>query len=157
MTLSRSRRESGDKRGSTLSSVQVLRRTVAEVLGVSMNATQLARGAIDELAVERYQENERLATGGPSTGDTMEGLYQELKELIPVQLHALCAHVLTRSKAVVKTGSTAEVEISNLAEEFRQRKELDRRPRTMEEAMACVNEIAREQHGVVGAGSGGRF
>lgn len=40
------------------------------------------------------------------------------------------------------------MQVIGLAEEFRNREELERRPRTMEEAVALVNEIARSQHGV---------
>ena len=69
------------------------------------------------------------------------GLFEELKELVPAQLHSMCAHVLTRSKAVQKTGTTAEMQVMNLADEFRQRQERERRPRTMEEAFALMNEM----------------
>lgn len=113
-----------------------------------MNAAQLARGAVDEEAAEKFYENERRIAEETTTGDTLDGLYLELKELIPPKLHSLCAHILTRSKAVVKSGTAAEMQVIGLAEEFRNREELERRPRTMEEAVALVNEIARSQHGV---------
>ena len=106
-----------------------------------MNTTQLARGALDEFAAERFYENERRVAEEPALGDTLEGLFEELKELVPAQLHSMCAHVLTRSKAVQKTGTTAEMQVMNLADEFRQRQERERRPRTMEEAFALMNEM----------------
>jgi hypothetical protein len=106
ITRSRTNRPA-DAEGASLSGLQLLRRTVAEILGHSMNATQLARGAIDEVAAERFYQNERLVAEEPALGDTLAGLFEELKELVPAQLHPLCAHVLTRSKAVQKTGTAS--------------------------------------------------
>ena len=140
ITSSRTNRPA-DAAGGSLSGLQLLRRTVAEILGHSMNATQLKRGAIDELASERLYENERRVTDEPARGDTLEGLFEELKELVPAQLHSLCAHILTRSKAVQKTGNTAEMQVMSLADEYRRRRERERRPRTMEEALALMNEM----------------
>ena len=140
ITSSRTNRPADAADGS-LSGLQLLRRTVAEILGHSMNATQLKRGAIDELASERLCENERRVADEPARGDTLEGLFEELKELVPTQLHSLCAHILTRSKAVQKTGNTAEMQVMSLADEYRQRRERERRPRTMEEALALMNEM----------------
>jgi len=140
ITSSRTNRPADAADGS-LSGLQLLRRTVAEILGHSMNATQLKRGAIDELASERLCENERRVADEPARGDTLEGLFEELKELVPTQLHSLCAHILTRSKAIQKTGNTAEMQVMSLADEYRQRRERERRPRTMEEALALMNEM----------------
>jgi hypothetical protein len=140
ITRSRTNRPA-DAEGASLSGLQLLRRTVAEILGHSMNATQLTRGAIDEVAAERFYQNERLVAEEPALGDTLAGLFEELKELVPAQLHPLCAHVLTRSKAVQKTGTAAELRVVHLAEDFTQRRDRERRPRTMDEAMALMNEI----------------
>jgi len=140
ITSSRTNRPADAADGS-LSGLQLLRRTVAEILGHSMNATQLKRGAIDELALERSYENERRVADEAARGDTLEGLFEELKELVPAQLHSLCAHILTRSKAVQKTGNTAEMQVMSLADEYCRRRERERRPRTMEEALALMNEM----------------
>ena len=119
----------------------MLRRTVADLTGFKMNRKQLAREALDEAAARvAIATAEEEATAG---GDSLEDLFEKLKTLVPSELHEHCASVLVASGAVHKSGSAADRRIISLAEQFNRHRAYDRRPRTMDEAVAVLNELNR--------------
>jgi len=119
----------------------VLRRTVADLTGFKMNKKQLARASLDEatarVAIATAEE------GASAAGDSLKDLFEKLKTLVPSELHEHCASVLVASGAVRKSGTAADRRIVSLAEQFNRRQAYDRRPRTMDEAVAVLNELNR--------------
>lgn len=128
-----------DDASSTLSGAQVLRMTVADLTGFKMNSKQLARGAANEtsarVAIASAAEEESAAD------DSLADLFQKLQALVPTELHERCASVLVASGAVRKSESMADRKIISSAEQFDRRMAYDRRPRTMSEAVAVLNEL----------------
>ena len=55
--------------------------------------------------------------------------------LIAPQLHARCAEVLAACTSIRRTGCVAELRMFALADESRRKREIDRRPRTVTEAL----------------------
>ena len=64
-----------------------------------------------------------------------------VKELIAPQLHARCAEVLAACTAIPKTGGLNEIRVLDLADESRRKREFERRPRTVAEALAMAREL----------------
>ena len=119
----------------------MLRRTVADLTGFKMNKKQLARASLDDASSRVV-----IATaeeGASAAGDSLEDLFEKLKTLVPSELHEHCASVLVASGAVRKSGTAADRRIVSLAEQFNRRRAYDRRPRTMDEAVAVLNELNR--------------
>jgi len=133
--------EADDGMSATMSGAQVLRRTVSQLTDFKMNRKQLARHSLDDasarVAVANAQEESSAA------GDSLKDLFEKMKALVPTELHERCASVLVASGAVRKSGSAADRKIVSLAEQFNRRRAYDGRPRTMDEAVAVLNELNR--------------
>lgn len=114
---------------------------MADLTGFKMNRIQLARHSLDDASARvaiAVAEEEASAAG-----DSLEDLFEKMKSLVPNELHEHCASVLVASGAVRKSGSAADRRIISLAEQFNRRRAYDRRPRTMDEAVAVLNELNR--------------
>jgi hypothetical protein len=105
-----------------------------------MGPTQLAKYALDERAAEAQYESVRLQQESEQTA-TLTDLYEAMKELIAPQLHARCAEVLAACTSIRRTGCVAELRMFALADESRRKREIDRRPRTVTEALALAREL----------------
>jgi len=68
-------------------------------------------------------------------------LHEVYEVLIAPQLHARCAEVLATCTAIRRTGCVAELRMFALADESRRKREIDRRPRTVTEALALAREL----------------
>ena len=114
---------------------------MADLTGFKMNKKQLARASLDDassrVAIATAEE------GASAAGDSLGDLFEKLKTLVPSELHEHCASVLVASGAVRKSGTAADRRIVSLAEQFNRRQAYDRRPRTMDEAVAVLNELNR--------------
>ena len=130
-------------KSATLSGAQVLRRTVAELTGFKMNAKQLARQGLDDASARVAIAIAMAEKEASAAGDSLEDLFEKMKSLVPTELHEHCASLLVASGAVRKSGSAADRRIISMAEQFNRRRAYDRRPRTMDEAVAVLSEINR--------------
>jgi hypothetical protein len=109
-------------------------------MGFTMNPAQLARGAKDEAAARVACAASRRVDPVAKNG-TLEGLHEQLKELIPPRLHGLCAHVLVSSGAVKLSGSASDERIFAISDDYARSKANDRAPKTMDEALAMMNAL----------------
>lgn len=136
--IKRARREQG---GELLSGPQLIRRSIADLMQLGMNPQQLAKYAFDEdAAVERY-ENVQAERARDTHTASLDELYEELKQLVAPQLHTRCAEVLAACTAIQRTGGLNEVRVIDLANESRRKREFERRPRTVTEALAIAREL----------------
>ena len=133
-------RERCESANETLSGPQVIRRDIANCMGLQMGPTQLAKYALDERAAEAQYESVRLQQESEQTA-TLTDLYEAMKELIAPQLHARCAEVLAACTSIRRKGCVAELRMFALADESRRKREIDRRPRTVTEALALAREL----------------
>jgi hypothetical protein len=139
--ITRASRDVDDGASAALSGAQVLRRTVADLTGFKMNAKQLARQALDDASARVDIANAQEESS--AAGDSLKDLFEKMKALVPGELHERCASVLVASGAVRKSGSVGDRSIISVAEQFNRRRAYDRRPRTMDEAVAVLNELNR--------------
>jgi hypothetical protein len=114
-----------------LSGAQVLRRTVAELSGLTMNSRQIARGALHENDSRAFPEQVSMQSSGH---ETLLDLFEKLKSAVPAELQPRIAHILVNSEIVIKSGNLVERRVLDLADEYVRQRELDKQPRTLEEA-----------------------
>ena len=106
---------------------QILRQLIAQLLRLTMDERELALDhaitvppaptstVVPPCAVADSRADAR--TGAPRV-DTLEVIFDLLKEIIPSDLHAKCAHILVQSTAFARTGSAKECDIVALARKF---------------------------------------
>ena len=112
--VAREYREDGEVK--VLSGAQILRRTYADVTGVTMNEKEKKVDALPSNENEDVDAPRRERSGGGGdesttarAGDaaakTIDGLFRKLMHLVPVDLHARLAHDLVTSEFVLRTGA----------------------------------------------------
>jgi hypothetical protein len=106
-----------------------------------MNPMQLAKYAFDEHAAEARYENVRVEQETGAHSSSLDELYEAMKQLIAPQLHSRCAEVLASCTAIRRTGGLNESRVLALADEARRKREFERRPRTVTEALAIAREL----------------
>ncbi len=136
--IKRTRRKSA---GETLSGPQVIRRSIAELMELEMNPQQLAKYAFDEDAASARYENVRVEQAKNDKTKSLDELFEAMKELVAPQLHNRCAEVLAACAAIQRTGGLNETRVLDLAQESRRKRENERRPRTVTEALAMAREL----------------
>lgn len=136
--IKRTRRESA---GEILSGPQLIRRNIADLMELGMNPMQLAKYAFDERAAAARYENVRVEEERGAHTSSLDELYEAMKQLIAPQLHSRCAEVLAACTAIQRTGGLNESRVLDLADEARRKREFERRPRTVTEALAIAREL----------------
>ena len=105
-----------------LSGSQILRRTVADLMGVVMHEKERAVGATEyeggEASLETETETETETEAGTSSAKTLDGLYKKLLPLVAAELHPRLAHELVQSGFVRRTGAVPGVTLMKKSKEY---------------------------------------
>ena len=103
-----------------LSGSQILRRTVADLMGVLMHekekavdAREFEGGGASETEAEAEAEAETS-----SAAKTVDGLYKKLLPLVAAELHSRLAHELVQSGFVRRTGAVPGVTLLKKSKEY---------------------------------------
>ena len=103
-----------------LSGSQILRRTVADLMGVLMHekekavdAREFEGGGASETEAEAEAEAETS-----SAAKTVDGLYKKLLPLVAAELHSRLAHELVQSGFVRRTGAVPGVTLMKKSKEY---------------------------------------
>jgi hypothetical protein len=102
-----------------LSGSQILRRTVADLMGVVMREKEKAVDAIEyEGGGASEEEAEEEAEAGTPSAKTVDGLYKKLLPLVAAELHSRLAHELVQSGFVRRTGAVPGVTLMKKSQEY---------------------------------------
>lgn len=121
----------------------MIRRTLADLLNLTLDEQQLT---IDS---PMHSHETRHSTENPAdvgARATLETLYKELKKIVASDLHDKLADILdTMTQGLARSGSSTEQGIARTAREYRKRCESERAPRTVHEALECMNRVVSSQ------------
>lgn len=102
-----------------LSGSQILRRTVADLMGVLMHEKEKAVDAREfEGGGASETEAEAEAEAETSSAKTVDGLYKKLLPLVAAELHSRLAHELVQSGFVRRTGAVPGVTLMKKSKEY---------------------------------------